>query len=45
MYFLFQVQTLDFFEKRQKLKEEFNEYYEKSLTKKYQPETPATVSS
>ena len=37
------VQTLDFFEKRQKLKEEFNEYYEKSLTKKYQPETPAPV--
>ena len=37
------VQTLDFFEKRQKLKEEFNEYYEKSLTKKYQQETPAPV--
>ena len=37
------VQTLDFFEKRQKLKEEFNEYYEKSLTKKYQEETPAPV--
>ena len=37
------VQTLDFFEKRQQLKADFNEYYEKSLTKKYQPETPAPV--
>ena len=43
--FDFQVQTLDFFEKRLKLKEEFNEYYEKSLTKKYQLETPAHVSN
>ena len=41
--FDFQVQTLDFFEKRQKLKEEFKN--EKSLTKKYQPETPAPVSN
>ena len=36
----FQVQTMDFFDRRQQLKQEFNEYYEKSLTKKYQPETP-----
>jgi len=35
------VQCMDFFDNRQKLKEEFNEYYEKSLTKKYQPEAPA----
>jgi len=34
------VQTMDFFDRRQQLKQEFNEYYEKSLTKKYQPETP-----
>ena len=37
------VQMLDYFEKREKLKDEFNEYYEKSLTKKYQPEAPAPV--
>ena len=37
------VQMMDYFEKREKLKEEFNEYYEKSLTKKYQPEAPAPV--
>lgn len=30
------VQTLDFFDKREKLKEDFNDYYEKSLAKKYQ---------
>ena len=34
---------MDYFEKRQNLKKEFNEYYEKSLTKKYQPDTPAPV--
>jgi len=34
------VQTMDFFDNRQKLKQEFNEYYEKSLVKKYQPEAP-----
>ena len=38
---LFQVQTMDFFDRRQQLKQEFSDYYEKSLTKKYQPETPA----
>ena len=38
------VQTLDVCQKREQLKKEFNEYYEKSLTKKYQPETPAPVS-
>ena len=37
------VQMMDYFGKREKLKEEFNEYYEKSLTKKYQPEAPAPV--
>jgi len=31
---------MDFFDKRQQLKKDFNEYYEKSLTKKYQPEAP-----
>jgi len=35
------VQTMDFFDKRQQLKKDFNEYYEKSLTKKYQPEVPS----
>ena len=37
------VQMMDYFGKREELKEEFNEYYEKSLTKKYQPEAPAPV--
>jgi len=32
------VQYMDFFENRQKLKSEFQEYYDNSLTKKYQPE-------
>ena len=32
---------MDFFDKRQQLKKDFNEYYEKSLTKKYQPEVPS----
>ena len=32
---------MDFFDRRAELKKEFNEYYEKSLTKKYQPEPPA----
>ena len=38
---IFKVQTMDFFDKRQQLKKDFNEYYEKSLTKKYQPEVPS----
>ena len=32
---------MDFFDNRLKLKKDFDEYYEKSLTKKYQPEAPA----
>ena len=35
---------MDFFDRRQQLKQEFSDYYEKSLTKKYQPETPAQWS-
>jgi NADH dehydrogenase (ubiquinone) 1 beta subcomplex subunit 9 len=36
------VQVMDIFNNREKLKAEFNEYYEKSLAKKYQPEGPAS---
>ena len=32
---------MDFFDNRLKLKKDFDEYYEKSLTKKYKPEAPA----
>merc|ERR1712059_18623 len=35
------VQMMDFFEKRETLKKEFHNYYEESLTKKYQPEAPS----
>jgi len=34
------VQYMDFFSKRDQLKKDYNEYYEKSLAKKYQPEAP-----
>jgi len=33
-----QAQLRDFFETRDKLKEEYDEYFEKSLVKKYKPE-------
>ena len=34
----FQVQYRDFFERREELKKDYEEYFEKSMTKKYKPE-------
>jgi len=34
------VQYLDYFKKREEMKVEYGDYYEKSITKKYQPEAP-----
>ena len=42
---LFQVQLMDFFDNREKLKAEFGEYYEKSLKKKWAPGTPETTTN
>lgn len=40
-----QVQLMDFFDNREKLKAEFGEYYEKSLKKKWAPGTPETTTN
>ena len=44
-HFLMQVQLMDFFDNREKLKAEFGEYYEQSLKKKWAPGTPETTTN
>ena len=44
-HFFIQVQLMDFFDNREKLKAEFGEYYEKSLKKKWGPGTPETTTN
>ena len=34
------VQYMDYFDKREAMKKDFVQYYEKSISKKYQPESP-----
>ena len=45
LHFLMQVQLMDFFDNREKLKAEFGEYYEQSLKKKWAPGTPETTTN